>query len=47
MERLAKIVNGWKSLTILAKRFILDVWQGSKYFSAQAYSQIGGALREL
>ena len=26
MERSAKIVNGLKALTTLAKRFILDVW---------------------
>ena len=30
MERFAKIVNGFKPLTILEKRFILDDWQGSK-----------------
>ena len=23
--------NAWKLLTILAKNFILDVWQGSEY----------------
>ena len=28
MELFAKIVNDWKSLTILPKRSILDVWQG-------------------
>ena len=27
MERFAKIVNGFKSLTIFVKRSILDVWQ--------------------
>ena len=26
-----KIVNGFKALTIFAKRFVLDFWQGSKY----------------
>ena len=31
MERFAKIVNGWKPLTILIKRSILDIWQGSVY----------------
>ena len=33
MERFAKIVNGWDLLTVLAKRFILDVLQGSEYAS--------------
>ena len=27
----AKIFNGFQSLTIFAKRFIIDVWQGSEY----------------
>ena len=31
MECFAKIVNSWKSLTIFAKRSILDAWQGSEY----------------
>ena len=31
IERFAKIVNGWKPLTIFAKRSILDVWHGCKY----------------
>ena len=35
MERFAKIVNGFQSLTIFAKYFILDAWQGSEY--AYAY----------
>ena len=30
MERYTKIVNGFQPLTIFAKNFILDVWQGSK-----------------
>ena len=34
MKCFAKIVNGWKLLTIFAKLFILDVWQGSEYASA-------------
>ena len=29
MKRFAKKVNGFQLLTIFAKRFILDVWQGS------------------
>ena len=33
MESFAKIVNGFQSLTIFAKRYILDVWQGSEYAS--------------
>ena len=33
MDLLAKIVNGWKPLTIFAKPFILDVWLGSEYAS--------------
>ena len=33
MELIAKIVNGWKPLTVFAKRFILDVWLGSEYAS--------------
>ena len=28
MELFAKIVYGWKPLTIFAESFILDVWQG-------------------
>ena len=31
MELFAKLVKGWKPLTIFAKSFILDVWQGSEY----------------
>ena len=34
MERFAKLVNGWKQLTIFAKSFILDVEQGSECASA-------------
>ena len=33
MECFAVIVNGFYSLTIFAKKFILDVWQGSEYTS--------------
>ena len=32
-EHFAKIVNSWKLLTFFRKRFILDVWSGSKYAS--------------
>ena len=33
MGRFAKMVNGFFLQTIFAKRFILDVWQGSEYAS--------------
>ena len=33
MECFVKIVNGSKLLNILAKRFILDIWQESEYTS--------------
>ena len=33
MECFEKIVNTFHQLTILAKRSILDVWQGLKYVS--------------
>ena len=33
MESLARIVNGFKPLTILAKLSIFDIWQGSKLAS--------------
>ena len=33
MKLLEKIDNGYKSLTILAKSFILDIWKGSEYVS--------------
>ena len=35
MELFAKTANYWKLLTVFAKKFILDVWQGSRYASAQ------------
>ena len=31
MERFPILVNGWKLLTIFAKRSNLDFWQGSEY----------------
>ena len=35
------IVNGWKPLTIFTKSFILDIWQGSEYNSAnQVFKQV-------
>ena len=34
MDCFSKILNGWKLLFIIAKRSILDVWQGSEYISA-------------
>ena len=30
-ERFAKLVNGFKPVTIFAERSILDIWQGSEY----------------
>ena len=33
MELFPKIVNGFQLLTIFAKRFILDVWEGSEWAS--------------
>ena len=33
MEYFAKILNDFQPLTILGKRSILDVWQGSEYNS--------------
>ena len=39
MEYLEKIVNGYKIRWIIfVKRFILDVWQGSKYASSKIIS---------
>ena len=40
MERFAKIVNGEKSLTISAKRTILDVWHGSEYPSDSDHKKV-------
>ena len=37
MENFAKIVNGWKPLTIFAKHSILDVWQDSEYVFDQPW----------
>ena len=37
----AKIVNGWKPLTVFAKHFILGVWQGSEYTSGSWQSDPG------
>ena len=39
-ERFVKIVNGFLQLTIFAKRFILDVWKGSKYTSRNVIHSI-------
>ena len=33
MERFTKIVNGLNPLTVFAKSFVLDVWQGSEFAS--------------
>ena len=35
MELFANIVNSRKPLTILAKNFILDIWQGYQYASEE------------
>ena len=35
MELFGRTVNYWKLLTVFAKKFILAVWQGSRYASAQ------------
>ena len=41
MDLFAKIINGWKTLTIFAKRSILDIWLGSEYASVwTSYSYI-------
>ena len=37
MELFAKIMNSFQPLTILEKRSILDVWQGSEYASVVTY----------
>ena len=34
MKKIAKIVNDWKPSNIFARRFILDVWQGSECVSS-------------
>ena len=39
MERFAKIVKGWKLLTILLKSPISDAWQGSEYASVAYLSR--------
>ena len=35
MELFTKVINEWKLLTILEKKIMLDVWQGSEYLSAE------------
>ena len=37
MKCFAKMVNGWKLLTIFAKHSILDYWHGSEYASVANY----------
>ena len=45
MEYFEKAVDGFELLTILGKRSILDIWQGSKYGSAaDTYSRRGKKL---
>ena len=45
MNLLEKIDNGYKSLTILAKSFILDVWKGSEYVSGSLPWAGGGKIK--
>ena len=49
MVHIAKIAEGYKPLTILAKCSILDVWQGSKYTSAtiQCITDLQSALLRI
>ena len=37
IELFAKVVNGWKLLTIFARSYISDIWQGSEYDSHYFY----------
>ena len=37
MKRFAKIIQGWRSLTIFVKHYIWDVWLGSEYASDFTY----------
>ena len=37
MERFTETVNDWKS-TVFLKRSILDIFQGSEYFSQTCYT---------
>ena len=48
MECFEKVVDGFELLTIFAKLFILDVWQGSEYGSAaDTYSSLEKKLMQL
>ena len=48
MECFEKAVDGFELLTILAKPFILDIWQDSEYGSAaDTYSSLGKKLMQL
>lgn len=48
MERFVKIVNGWKLLAILAKRYMLDAWQNSDFTSvANHYLQTASIYFEI
>ena len=38
MESSAKIINGKKTLTIFAKHFTIDIWQGSEHASGPTSS---------
>ena len=40
MERIAKIDDDWKPLTIFAKYSIFDVWQGSEYVSEALFTLV-------
>ena len=40
MELFAKMVNGWKLLTVFSKNYFLDVWLGSEYAAFRDLIQI-------
>ena len=46
MELFAKIVNGWKPLTVFTKRFLLYVWQCSEY-TPDYFRNIGAMVHYL
>ena len=47
MDFFAKIVNGWKPLTIFAKSFIFDVWMVSEYDSEGNAKILYKRIRDL
>ena len=47
MESFEEIVGGFELLTVFAKHFILDIWQGSEHVSAaDAYFSLGKKLMQ-